>query len=200
MPDNTEIIKWGGLAIIVTLVFVETGLLIGMVVPGGETLLFTAGLLVSTDVLGVSIWLVWGCCVAAAIAGDISGYYIGNSLGSKLYDKTDTWYFKKDYLKRAEEFYDEKGKWALVLGKFVPFIRTLNPFVSGTTDLSFHIFILFTAIGILLYVSGMIALGYFLGQVIPGLEKYLIWILIGLVAVMVTPVVVTYVKEKRKGS
>ncbi len=100
--ENSSLIEWGGLLIIIAFVFAETGLLLGIIVPGGETLLFTAGLLVSTRTLQTDISTLLIGIILAAIAGDISGFYIGRKFKKRLHQKEDTWYFKKKYLKLAE--------------------------------------------------------------------------------------------------
>lgn len=196
--DNRSIIQWGGFAIIVALVYVETALLIGLVVPGGETLLFTAGLLSGSQFLEVDLVVMIPVLIAAAFFGDLTGYAIGRKWGDRIYDKEDTWYFKKKYLHRAEEFYKKHGKSALVLGRFLPIIRTFNPIFSGTIKMKKGEFALIVLGGIVLYIASLVLAGYFLGKAIPNIETYLPYILPAIVIIALFPVVRKFIKERKK--
>lgn len=194
--SNESIIEWGGFAIIIALVYIETGFLVGLVVPGGETLLFTAGLLAGTNTFELPIYVMIPILIIAAILGDITGYYIGNKLGKKLHEKDDTWYFKKRYLEKAEDFYEEKGVWALVLGRFLPVVRTLNPVLTGSGKMEFKRFILYVVIGVILYITSLMLLGYFIGNQIPWIKDYLKYILPAIVIIAIAPVVWKFYKER----
>lgn len=196
--ETSSIIEWGGFFIIVILVFAETGLLVGLVVPGGETLIFTAGLLVSTASLDISIAILLSSLVLAGIAGDTSGYLIGKRFGSKLYRIEDTWYFKKKYLGMAEDFYKKHSKAALVFGKFLPIIRPFSPVISGTTGLKFSVFMALTGVASVLYMSTFILTGYFLGNQFPAIKDYLGWILPLSITVALTPVIIQIRKHKQE--
>src|SRR5688500_10221709 len=100
--ETAGLIAWGGIFIIALLVFADTGLRLGLSIPGGETLVVTAGVLVSTGTLDISIVTLLIILIVAGFAGDTSGYFIGKKFGRRLYDKKDTWYFKKTYLRMAE--------------------------------------------------------------------------------------------------
>jgi membrane-associated protein len=197
-PDNESLIQWGGLGLIIGLVFIETGLLIGLIVPGGETLLFTAGLLCGTNTLSTPIVVLIFSLIAAAIAGDATGYFIGNKLGNRLHHKKDTFIFKKRYLTQAEDFYKKRGKSALILGRFVPVVRTFNPLISGTSGMHFGNFIGYAVIGCILYVASLVAAGYFLGQQFPDIKRYIKYILPGLIFLVFIPVVWKFIKESKK--
>lgn len=194
--NGESLIEWGGFAIVIAMVYVETGFLIGLVVPGGETLLFTTGLLAATGVFNVSIWLIIPVLIAAAIVGDITGYFIGKKLGDKLHQKKDTWYFKQRYLKKAEDFYKEKGAWALILGRFLPIVRTMNPLLCGTGKVKFKTFIWAVVLGVVAYISSLVLAGYFIGKQFPELKNYLKYVLPALVIVVLIPVILKFRKEK----
>jgi membrane-associated protein len=196
--DNQSIIQWGGFAIIIALVYIETALLIGLVVPGGETLLFTAGLLSGTNALEVGLEIMIPVLIVAAFLGDLTGYSIGRKWGKRIYKKEDTWYFKKRHLKQAESFYKKHGKSALILGRFLPIIRTFNPLFSGTIHMSTGTFMWLIFVGIVLYISSITALGYFLGSLVPGIEKYLKFILPAIVIIALIPVIRKFRKERKK--
>jgi membrane-associated protein len=164
-------------------------LLVGLVVPGGETLIFTAGLLVSTGSLKVSIVLLLFSLIFAGICGDTSGYFIGQRFGSKLYHKKDTWYFKKKYLTLAEDFFKKHSKAALIFGKFLPIIRPFSPVISGTTGIKFSAFLSFSVVAGLLYMSTFVLSGYFLGNQFPVIKDYLGWIIPVSILVALIPII-----------
>lgn len=197
--DTTSIIEWGGFLIIVILIFAETGLLIGLVIPGGETLVFTAGLLCSTQTLNVSVVVLLVALIVAGIIGDTSGYFIGRKFGRKLFDKEDTWYFKKKYLHLAADYFEKHRKLALILGKYLPIIRPFGPVISGTTNLKFPVFIMITIVACLVYMSSYVLAGYFLGNQFPGIKNYLGWILPISIIVALIPVFNQIRKSKKEG-
>lgn len=196
--DNQSLIQWGGFAIIIALVYIETALLVGLVVPGGETLLFTAGLLSGTNALEVGLEIMIPVLIVAAFLGDLTGYSIGRKWGDRIYDKEDTWYFKKKYLQQAEGFYLKHGKSALILGRFLPIIRTFNPLFSGTINMPAGTFVWLIFVGITLYISSIISLGYFLGRLVPGIDQYLKFILPAIVIIALLPVIRKFMKERKK--
>ncbi|MFD2245339.1 DedA family protein [Pontibacter ruber] len=186
--DTASLIEWGGFLIIAILIFAETGLLIGLVVPGGETLVFTAGLLVSTDSLSVPVTILLISLIVAGIVGDTSGYYIGKKFGRKLYDKRDTWYFKKKYLYLAADYFAKHRKAAIIFGKYLPIIRPFSPVISGTTNMKFSVFIFLTVVASILYMSTYVLAGYFLGNQFPEIKEYLGWIVPISIVVALIPV------------
>ncbi|WP_242917963.1 DedA family protein [Pontibacter liquoris] len=198
--ETTSIIEWGGFLIIILLVFAETGLLIGLVVPGGETLVFTAGLLVSTSTLNVSLpWLLVSL-VLASIAGDTSGYLIGKKFGGRLYHKEDTWYFKQKYLHMVSDFFKKHSKAALIFGKFLPVFRPFCPLFSGISNLKFPHFLALTVVASTIYMSAYVLAGYYLARQFPVIKDYLGWILPISIAVALIPVILQVRKQKKKVS
>lgn len=196
--DSQSIIEWGGFAIIAALVFIETGFLIGLVVPGGETLLFTSGVLAGTDFFDTPVYIIIPVLILAAIAGDITGYFIGRKLGPRLKNKENTWYYNGKYLKKAESFYQEKGKTALILGRFVPVVRTMNPLLSGTGKIEFNKFIIYVVIGVVAYITSLVVAGYFLGTKMPWIKDYLKYILPALVLAIAVPVAWKFFKKDKQ--
>lgn len=194
--ENTSLIEWGGLFIIIAFVFAETGLLLGLIVPGGETLLFTAGLLVSTRTMQTDILTLLIGIILAAIAGDISGYYIGKKLKKGLHKKKDTWYFKQKYLKLAEDYIEKRKKSALIVGKFLPVIRPFTPVLTGTTDMKFTRFFSLSLVAILLYAGSFTLTGYFLGTQVPQIKDYLGYILPVSILIALIPVICEIRKVK----
>ncbi len=206
------IISLGGLYLLLAVVFAETGLLVGFFLPG-DSLLFITGLFVSqcraAFLAGTpeacnfnGLDPEWGIYQAllfvslAAILGDSVGYYVGLRTGKTLYTRKDSIFFKKKYLEHTQKFYERHGGKAIVLGRFLPIIRTFAPVVAGVVKLEYKKFIWYNVTGGILWVFSMILSGFFLGQLIPGLEKNLELIVIGIVVASSIPVVRTYLKER----
>ena len=197
--ETSGLIEWGGFLIIIAFVFAETGFLLGLIVPGGETLLFTAGLLASTDTLHTNIVTLLICIILAAIAGDISGFYIGRKFKHRLETKQDTWYFKRKYLSMAEEYIDKHKKSALIFGKFLPVIRPFTPVISGTTKLPFIRFFTLSAFAGILYASSFTLAGYLLGSQFPKIKDYLGYILPVSILVALVPIILQIRKQSKQG-
>lgn len=196
--ETAGIIEWGGFLIIAMLVFAETGLLLGLVIPGGETLLFTAGLLASSQTLDVSVTALLPVLIGAGLTGDVSGYFIGKKYSRRLYHKKDTWYFKKKYVHLAEDFLKKHSRPALIFGKFLPVIRPFCPVISGATRLPFPFFITLSVAACVLYMSTFILAGYFLGNRFPVIKDYLGWILPASIILSLVPVLLQARKQSRR--
>ncbi|MEJ6978984.1 VTT domain-containing protein [Pedobacter sp. P351] len=194
--ETSGLIEWGGFLIIVCFVFAETGLLLGLIVPGGETLLFTAGLLVSTRTLQVDIFTLLFSIILAAIAGDVSGFYIGKKFKKVLYKKKDTWYFKGKYLFLAEKFIEKHKKSALIFGKFLPVIRPFSPVITGTTHMRFSSFLPVSLVAVILYVGAFTLTGYLLGSQFPEIKNYLGYILPLSILIALIPVIIQVRKNR----
>lgn len=192
------IINKGGIYLLAFVIFAETGLFIGFFLPG-DSLLFVAGLLSSTqpDLLGTNILVLIAALISAAILGNLTGYGFGRKVGEALYNKKDTWLFKKKYIEMTRNFYDRHGMKAIMLGRFLPFIRTFAPILAGVIKMNFKQFFIYTIIGGIAWITIFTLLGYFLGQV-PGVKENLKWIVIGLIIVTLIPVATTYLGERKR--
>ncbi len=180
---------------IFAVVFAESGLLIGMFLPG-DSLLFTAGLLASLGVL--NIWILVPIIIIAAITGDSVGYWLGSTLGPKIFNREDSWLFNKKHAERAEVFYQKYGAKAIIMARFVPIVRTLVPVVAGIGKMEYKKFFRFNVIGALIWGISLPVLGFYLGKVIPNIDHYLLPITLGIIVVSFVPVVVE-VWRGRKG-
>lgn len=195
MPfDLTTLIRTIGYVGVFGFVFAESGILIGVFLPG-DSLLFTAGFLASQGYFNLPI-LVTGCFIAA-VAGVSVGYAFGYRFGRTLFQREDSLIFRKRDLLRAEEFYARHGGKAIVLARFVPIVRTLAPIVAGVGRMDYRRFLLFNVIGALLWAVGITLAGYFLGSMIPDVDRYLLPIIASIIAVSVLPVAVHTVREYR---
>lgn len=194
---STELIAWGGIFIIALLIFAETGFLLGLIIPGGETLVFTAGILVSTGTLQIHVFVLLVILIVAGFAGDFSGYFIGKKYGHRLYAKEDSWYFKKRYLLLAESFFKNNTRSALIVGKFMPVIRPFSPLMAGVSGMKQTYFIALSFTAVVIYMSFFLLLGYFLGNRFPNIKNYLGWILPISILVLLIPVFIQIRKNNK---
>lgn len=178
MFSPEHIIQAGGVLLIALIIFAESGLLIGFFLPG-DTLLFGAGLAASQGELSLP-WLI-AAVVLAAIIGDNVGYSIGRRTGHRIFNKKDGILFKQEYLEKSEKFYEAHGGKTIILARFTPIVRTFAPVVAGASKMTRQRFFAFNVLGGILWGAGMPLLGYFIGSKIPGLDKYIELVIIGVV-------------------
>ncbi|MGK2954205.1 MAG: DedA family protein [Solirubrobacterales bacterium] len=185
--DPESLIEKFSLIGLLVIVFMESGLMVGFFLPG-DSLLFTAGLLSSTTDLLPSIWVLLILIPIAAIAGDQSGYWIGRRFGTPLFNRPDSRFFKREFVDQTSAFFEKHGPRAIILARFVPIVRAFVPVMAGTSHMNYRTFLTYDIVGGILWGAGVTTLGYFLGQ-IDFVEKYIEFILIGVVIVSVAPVV-----------
>jgi membrane-associated protein len=177
------------------IVFAETGLLIGFFLPG-DSLLFTAGVLAGQDKLNVFM-VVIGCFVAA-VAGDQTGYTIGQRLGPRLFGKKESRIFKQEYVERTKSFFEKHGPKTIVIARFVPIVRTFAPTLAGVGEMPRKTFLKYNLIGALLWAVGITTLGYALGDVIgDDIDKYLLPLVGVIVLISVLPVLIEWRRARR---
>lgn len=195
--DIESIVRAAGLLGIAGLIFAESGLLIGLVLPGGESLLFTSGFLASQGLFNIYILIV--VCVAATIAGDNTGYEIGKRAGKRLFKKKDSKFFKQSYLRMATSYYERYGRKTVIISRFIPIVRTFAPMVAGAAHMDRLTFFKFNFVGAVIF-AGLIPLaGYQLGSKIPGVEEFFPFILIGVIVVStIVPGIIHYLIAKRR--
>lgn len=184
--DPSALITGLGYVGLFAIVFAESGLFFGFFLPG-DSLLFTAGLLASAEVL--NIWTLLLIIPIAAILGDQIGYWTGSWIGPRIFKKEDSFFFSKAHIKRAEDFYEKHGPKAIVLARFVPIVRTFVPILAGVGRMHYRTFVTYNIIGALVWGVGVTLLGYFLGQVFPHAEEYLLPIVAGIVLISLVPIV-----------
>lgn len=166
-----EIITHAGLWAIFATLFVESGLLVGFFLPG-DTLLFTAGFLASQNYFSITYLLIGG--VIAAILGDNLGYHIGRRFGPRVFKREESMFFHKDHIAKAEAFYKKYGPVTIIAARFIPIIRTFAPVLAGVGKMHYLTFFTYNVIGGLLWVVSMSLLGYFLGELIPNIDRYVL--------------------------
>lgn len=169
------------------IIFAETGLLIGFFLPG-DSMLFTAGLLVATGTIKVNIWAFVGLIIIAAIIGNQIGYLIGSKAGPAIFNKPNSRLFKRENVESAHAFFEKHGGKALILARFVPIIRTFVPVIVGVAQMDKRKFFFYNVIGALLWGGGVTLLGYLLGDTFPWVRENLDIIFIVIVLVSVIPI------------
>ena len=195
--DPQWLISTFGLIGILALVFAESGLLIGFFLPG-DSLLFTAGLLIADGrFLHQPLWLMCLLVSAAAVLGDQFGFYFGRRFGPRLFRRPNSRLFKQENLRRASAFFDRYGARSILLARFVPIVRTFTPIVAGASGMHYRRFVTYNVIGAVAWGSGVTILGYFLGQ-IAFVKSNIELILAAIVAVSVIPVIVEFVRSRRR--
>ncbi|HZO18201.1 MAG TPA: VTT domain-containing protein [Gemmatimonadaceae bacterium] len=197
LTDVEAIVRWGGYVGLTTIVFVETGLLVGFFLPG-DSLLVTAGLLSSQPDFGLNVYLLGLILSAAAIAGDQVGYYIGRKTGPRIFTREDSRFFNKRHLHRAHEFYEKHGGKTIVLARFMPIIRTFAPVVAGVAEMRYRDFVAFNVLGGLLWVWSMLFTGYFLGRWIPGIGEHIEKVILVVIFLSILPGIIHWWKERRR--
>ena len=210
-------IEHGGLWMILFIVFAETGLFAGFFLPG-DALLFVTGIFSSTTKSGpgivssalfethnqwVDLGILWILITIAGIAGNFVGYWFGKKSGPFLYERKDTFFFKKKYLRQAHDFYEKNGGGAIVIARFVPFVRTFAPIVAGIVDMDKKKFTFYNIVGCMLWVGSMLLAGHFLWKLILDkfnfdLKEHLEVIVIGIVAITTLPIIWKLFLSKKK--
>jgi membrane-associated protein len=203
-----QFIEWiinnGGLYILLLVVFAETGLFIGFFLPG-DALLFAAGIYLdqlATEFFGFPFYFVLMLVIIASVLGNLVGYWFGRKTGPLLFERRDTWLFRKKHLLRAKEFYDQYGKATIFLAKFLPIIRTFAPIVAGVVKMDRSTFILYNVLGSLAWVCSMMLGGYYLEGWFQSafgfsLKDHIETITIGIILITTVPVLYKLLFAKR---
>jgi membrane-associated protein len=197
-PDS--IISWLGpwaLVGLAVIVFAECGLLLGFFLPG-DSLLFTAGLFVANGAIGAPLWAACLVLVVAAFAGNVCGYYIGRAAGPAIFDRPRSRLFKPQHVARTQQFFDKYGNRAIVLGRFVPIVRTFITVMAGVGRMDPKRYLTYSLIGGALWAAGVTLLGFWLGQfafVRANIELMLILI----VLISVLPIGIELLRARRRG-
>jgi len=193
-----DLVRWGGYAVLVAIVFVETGLLVGFFLPG-DSLLITAGLVAFTSP-ALNIWWLMVLLSAAAIVGDSVGYAIGWRAGPRLFTRPKSRLFNPAHIERTRAFYARYGAKTIVIARFVPIVRTFAPVVAGVGQMEYRRFLLYNVAGGVGWVTSMTGAGYLLGQTIPNIADRLPLIVLIVILLSLIPIVVELVRERRRRS
>lgn len=196
--DPNHLLDTFGIWGLLLIVFAESGLLIGFFLPG-DSLLFTCGLLITSNQMDFPLWGAIALICAAAVLGDQAGYMFGKKVGPSLFNRPDSRLFKQENVTKAHEFFEKYGPKSLVLARFVPIVRTFTPIIAGVSGMKYRSFVVFNVIGGVMWGAGVTLLGSWLGNI--GLVKNNIEaILILIVLVSVVPIVIEFLRARSKAS
>jgi membrane-associated protein len=189
-----ELIRLVGFYGIVAVVFAETGLLIGFFLPG-DSLLITAGLFAARgDFNFVTLML---ALIPAAIVGNATGYFIGHRTGMALYQRPDSFFFRREHLTMTHEYYEKHGGKTIVIAQFIPILRTFAPVVAGVAAMGYRQFATYNVVGAILWVGSMTTAGYTLGKVVPNIEQRIHYVIAVVIAISLMPPAIAYLKRRR---
>ncbi|OGG45284.1 hypothetical protein A2673_01650 [Candidatus Kaiserbacteria bacterium RIFCSPHIGHO2_01_FULL_50_13] len=191
----TEIVQIVGYPGIFAIVLAESGLFFAVSLPGAS-LLFTAGFLASQGYF--NIWILTALVMIAAILGDTIGYWFGAWVGPKLFYNEDSRFFKKRYVDQTRRFYEKYGTRTILFARFVPIVRTFAPILAGVGEMEYKKFLFYNILGAVLWGGGFTFGGYLLGEVIPGIEHYILLVVLAIIVVSMMPLVVEWIRHRRK--
>ena len=199
LTDPQSIIQYGGLWLLLFVVFAETGLLIGFFLPG-DNLILLAGILCKSkpELLNVNYFVLALLLTFAAVLGNVFGYWFGKKAGEQLYSREDSFLFKKKHLEATTIYYQKYGGNAtLILARFLPIVRTFAPIIAGLIKIDFVKFMLFNIIGALLWIFSLSSIGYFLVYFFPGITNYMGYIFVALIILTALPIIRLVFKRKK---
>jgi membrane-associated protein len=198
LTDPESIIKYGGLALLLFVIFAETGLFVGFFLPG-DNLVFIAGLLcaMKPELMNVSLPVLLISMMLAAITGNMFGFWFGKKAGEKLYSRKDSFFFRKRHLEMTKAYYEKHGGKTLILGRFIPIIRTFAPILAGVIKIDFKKFMLYNVIGAVAWIGSIGSIAFYLGKQFPEIENYLGYVFGALIILTALPVISTFLKAKK---
>lgn len=202
LTDPNSIIEYGGLWLLLFVIFAETGLLIGFFLPG-DNLILLAGILCKArpDLIHINYFGLVTLMTLAAVLGNITGYWFGRYAGERLYSRKDSWFFKQKHLEATRVYYDKYGgNVTLILARFLPVIRTFAPIISGVIKIDFFKFMLFNIVGALAWIVSLTSIGFFLVQIFPSITDYMGYIFIALIILTALPILRLIFRRPKKTS
>lgn len=196
-PDKI-LVGMGAFAVIgaCLIIFAECGLLIGFFLPG-DTLLFTAGMFIERGSIDMPLWLMCVLLSACAFVGNVSGYWIGAKAGPALFNKPESKLFKIEHVERTHAFFEKYGARAIILARFVPIVRTFITAIAGVGRMDARKFFVYSAIGGVLWASGVTVLGFYLGK-FAFVHDHIELMLVAIVLVSVIPILIEIIRARRQ--
>lgn len=195
MFDLSALVEGAGYFGVAGIIFAETGLFFGFFLPG-DSLLFTAGILASQGFF--NIWFLVFLTTLAAILGDSVGYWSGKKAGPYIFRRPDSFWFRKERVEDARRFFEKYGPLSIVLARFLPVIRTFTPIVAGVAGMRYSVFFAYNVIGALLWALAIPLAGYYLGNAIPDIERYIVPLVGIIVVISLFPFIVEVMKRLRR--
>ncbi len=188
-----EIIALFGLAGVAFIIFSETGLMVGFFLPG-DSLLVTAGVVAAGGLLDI-YWLV-PVLICAAILGNATGYLIGAKAGQALYNRPNSFFFRREHLIKTHEFYERHGGKTIILAQFMPIVRTFAPVVAGAAGMTYRRFAAFNVVGAACWIPSMTLIGFFLGSAVPDIEKRIHLVVAAVIFLSLLPAIISIARSK----
>jgi membrane-associated protein len=180
-------------ALLFLVIFAETGLVVFPFLPG-DSLLFVSGTVVAMS--GLNVHALVGALIVAAVTGDSVNHTVGRIIGPKVFDRPDSRWFRQEHLRRTQAFYDKYGGVTIIIGRFVPIVRTFAPFLAGVAGMPYRRFVAFSLVGSTIWISSLVYAGYLFGN-IPWVKSNLSLIVVAIVAVSLIPVASTWWRERQ---
>lgn len=199
LTNPESIIQYGGLGLLLFVIFAETGLLIGFFLPG-DNLILLAGILCKShpELLQVNYLTLATLMTSAAVLGNMFGYWFGKSAGDKLYSRKDSFFFKQRHIDLTRTYYNKYGgNLTLIIARFLPVVRTFAPVIAGVIKIDIKKFMFFNVVGAAAWILGLSGIGYFLVQIFPGITNYMGYIFITLIIITAIPVITAIIKARR---
>lgn len=184
------------MAVVMLMIFAETGLLVGFFLPG-DSLLFAVGLALSAGIIPVPLWLACLMISGAGFVGDQTGYWIGRKAGPRVFNRPDSRFFSQKNVSRTNSFFERYGNRAVVLAHFVPVMRTFVPVAAGIGQMPYRRFLRYNIIGVVGWGSGVTLLGAWLGK-FQFVADHVEWFTLGFVVVSTIPIVLEILKARRE--
>jgi membrane-associated protein len=202
LTDPNSIIEYGGLWLLLFVIFAETGLLVGFFLPG-DNLILLAGILCKAkpELMKVDFFPLVSLMVAAAVMGNVAGFWFGKVVGTRLYKRKDSLLFKQRHIELTKHYYEKfGGNLTLVMARFLPVVRTFAPVIAGVIKVDFFRFMLMNVIGAIAWILSLSGIGYFLVQWFPGITDYMGYIFIFLILLTALPIVRMVFSRKKTSS
>lgn len=200
LTNPESIIQYGGLWLLLFVIFAETGLLVGFFLPG-DNLILLAGILCKAkpELLKVEFYVLVPLMILAAVIGNMFGYWFGRSVGEKLYSRKDSFLFKKRHIDITKTYYNKYGgNFTLVIARFLPVVRTFAPIIAGVIKIEFMPFMFFNVVGAVAWIVSLSGIGYFLVQIFPQITDYMGYIFIALIILTALPIIKAIRSSRQK--
>jgi membrane-associated protein len=196
LRDLPALVQWAGYIGLVAIIFVETGFFFGFFLPG-DSLLVTAGLLISTG-MDLDLKLLGLMLNVAAVLGDALNYWVGRITGPRIFVREESLFFRRKHVERAHAFYERHGAKTIVLARFVPIVRTFAPLVAGVAQMNYRTFTIYNVIGGTAWIWSMLLGGFYLGSYVPGIDRHLELVIIVVIFLSILPGIIGWWKERRR--
>lgn len=191
---DTVLSGWWIYIVMVAIVYAENAILLGFILPG-DSLLFTLGVVAANG--KINLYVLIAVLFVAAIAGDSTGYYLGKRTGPRIFSRPDSRFFKQEYVRRTQAFFEKYGGKTIMIARFIPVVRSFAPFMAGVGNMPYHTFILFNVVGSFLWVVGLTMLGYTLGNV-PWVKENFEKAILLVVFLSFVPAIIEFILHKRR--